>query len=239
MIAIFNLPNSCKVCSPEARTPPIVTSTGYLNDQFLGFTGSTPAGYYSTPSTMTPGTPGPLLRLKSGTESATPSVNGIIARNLLRLSALLNDEGYRTLANHACHTFSVEMLQHPFLFVGLLDAMVGLELGTRSVSGVLCTADISSSTVSRDGLASKTDQPISARELVVKKIRQEAGLATSTSTVTSSLVDIRPSHLGDFVGNQSFWLKSRNAMYKELKAGEPAKNYLMICETGSCKTVDI
>lgn len=188
---------------------------------------------------MTPGSPGPLLRLKTGTESATPSVNGVIARNLLRLSALLNDEGYRTLARHTCHTFSVEILQHPFLFVGLLDAVVGLNLGTRSVTGVLCTADVSSSTVSKDGLASKIDQPISARDLVVKKVREGAGLAISTASTTASLVDIRPSHSADFVGNASFWLKQRNTMYQELKPSEPAKNYLMICETGSCKMIDV
>lgn len=188
---------------------------------------------------MTPGTPGPLLRLKTGTESATPSVNGVIARNLLRLSALLNDEGYRTLSQYTCHTFSVEILQHPFLFVGLLDAVVGQSLGTRNITGVLCTADISSSTVSRDGLTSKTDQPLSARELVVKKVREEAGLAMSTASTTASVLDIRPSHSADFVGNPSFWLKSRNPMYKELKGAESQRNYLLICERGSCKTVDV
>ena len=216
----------------------ILTPTEYLNEQFLGYTGSTPAGYYSTPSASTPGSPGPLLRLKTGTESSTPSINGIIARNLLRLSALLNDEGYRELARHTCNTFSVEILQHPFLFVGLLDAVVGLNLGTRSVTGVLCTADVSSPTVSRDGLASKTDQPVSARDLVVQRIREECGLAISTASTTASLVDLRPDHSADFVGNTSFWLKQRNTLYGELKS-ESAKNYLMICETGSCKTVDL
>lgn len=188
---------------------------------------------------MPPGSPGPLLRLKTGTESSTPSVNGAIARNLLRLSAQLNDEGYRTLARHTCHTFSVEIIQHPFLFVGLLDAVVGLNLGTRSVTGVLGTVDISRSTVSHDGLASKTDKPISARDLVVQKVREEAGLAICTASTTTSLVDIRPAHSADFVGNPSFWLKQRNTLYNELKPGDPAKNFLMICATGSCKMVDV
>ncbi|PWY77424.1 hypothetical protein BO70DRAFT_339166 [Aspergillus heteromorphus CBS 117.55] len=212
----------------------------YLNDHFLAYVGTTPAGYYTTPSTVTPGTPGPLLRLKTGTESATPSVNGVIARNLLRLSSLLEDEGYQTLARQTCRAFSVEILQHPFLFVGLLDAIVGLETGTRNITGVFSTAVFPQGSVqASEGAINKTEeQPISVRDLIVQKIRAEAGLAVSTATTTASLLDIRPSHLGDFVGNQSFWLRTRNQLYKEIKS-EPAKNYLMVCERGRCSLVDI
>ena len=215
---------------------------GYLNENFSAFTGTTPAGFYSTPSTMTPGMPGPLLRLKTGTESATPSVNGVIARNLLRLGALLEDEEYRTLARQTCRSFSVEILQHPFLFVGLLDAVVGLETGTRHVTGVYSTPDIttSSSGQEHEPLANRANEPVSARDLVAKQARKEAGLtASTTSTTTVALVDIRPSHAGDFVGNPSFWLRTRNTMYKELKPTEPGKNYLMICEAGHCRMVDV
>ncbi|KAF9885084.1 hypothetical protein FE257_000724 [Aspergillus nanangensis] len=211
----------------------------YLNQNFLAYVGRTPAGYYSTPSTMTPGMPGPLLRLKTGTDSATPSVNGVIARNLSRLSNLLEDEDYRTLSRQTCHSFSVEILQHPFLFVGLLDAIVGLEAGTRNITGVLCTSTITHTGPQSDSLINKTDEPTSARDLIVQKLRAEAGMAISTSTVTTSLVDIRPSHVGDFVGNPSFWLRTRNTLFKDLKPPAPAKNYLMICEGGSCKNVNI
>ena len=191
---------------------------------------------------MTPGMPGPLLRLKTGTESATPSVNGVIARNLLRLGSLLEDEEYRTLARQTCRSFSVEILQHPFLFVGLLDAVVGLETGTRHVTGVYSTPDIttSSSGQEHEPLANRANTPVSARDLVAKQARKEAGLtASTTSTTTVALVDIRPSHAGDFVGNPSFWLRTRNTMYKELKPTEPGKNYLMICEAGHCRMADV
>ena len=199
----------------------------YLNEYFLAQSGSTAAGYYSTPSVTTPGMPGPLLRLKTGTESATPSVNGGIARNLLRLSALLGDESYRTLARQTCNTFAVEIIQHPFLFVGMLDVIVGLQIGTRTVTGVFSTADISSIPDPRgDSLLSRNDEP-------------GAGVAVSSSIVVTSIVDIRPSHLKDFVGNQSFWLKSRNVLFQDLKAAEPAKNYLMVCETGRCQIIDL
>ncbi|KAJ5677144.1 uncharacterized protein N7477_002777 [Penicillium maclennaniae] len=212
----------------------------YLNEYFLARTGSNPAGYYNTPSTMTPGMPPPLLRLKTGTESATPSVNGVIARNLLRLSALLEEMEYRTLARQTCNSFAVEIMQHPFLFVGLLDVIVGLQIGTSTVTGVFCTAEITNSTPSSsEGLVSRQNQPASARDLIVQKVRAQTGSRISSSIVAASLVDIRPSHLKDFVGNQSFWLKSRNPLFKDLKAGDRAKNYLMVCETARCRTVDL
>ncbi|OQD89752.1 hypothetical protein PENANT_c002G00080 [Penicillium antarcticum] len=192
----------------------------YLNEYFLAESGSTSTGYYSTSSVTTPGMPGPLLRLKTGTESATPSVNGVIARNLLRLAALLEDESYRSLARQTCNSFAVEIIQHPFLFVGLLDVIVGLQIGTRTVTGVFSTAELSSS-------LGRTEEPLSARDLIRRRVRAKAGMAVSSSIVVTSLIDIRPTHLKDFVGNQSFWLKSRNPLFKELKAAEPAKNYLM------------
>ncbi|KAJ5620071.1 hypothetical protein N7510_004055 [Penicillium lagena] len=211
----------------------------YLNEYFLARTGTTTAGYYTTSSKLTPGVPGPILRLKTGTESATPSVNGVIARNLLRLAALVEDDDYRTLARETCNSFSVEIMQHPFLFVGMLDVIVGLQIGTRTVTGVFCTADVSSLPGREEGLLSRVDEPTSARNLIIQRVRAEAGHSLSPSRTTTSLVDVRPSHLKDFVGNQSFWLKSRNPLFKELKAAEPPKNYMLVCETGTCKNVDL
>lgn len=193
---------------------------------------------------MTPGMPGPLLRLKTGTESATPSVNGVIARNLLRLAALLEEEEYRTLARQTCHAFAVEIMQHPFLFVGLLDVIAGLQIGTRTVTGVFCTAEIANETSTGDeGLVSQRDQPMSTRNLIVQRVRAEVGTGVCSTLAVASVIDVRPSHLKDFVGNQSFWLKGRNPLFKDLKAGEPAKNYLMVCESGCesgrCSIVDL
>lgn len=220
-------------------------TTEYLNNNFLAYVGSTPAGYYSTPSNMTSDMPGPLLRLKTGTESATPSVNGVIARNLLRLANLLEDDDYRLLCRQTCHSFAVEILQHPFLFVGLLDAIAGLEAGSRNFTGVLSTTLLpqagpgSPNRLNSNSDESTSDEPTSVRELIVQRLRAEAGQAISTSTTTVSLIDIRPSHVGDFVGNQSFWLRTRNKLYKDLKPTEPAKNHILVCEGGSCKMMDV
>ncbi|KAI5301649.1 hypothetical protein KEM56_001499, partial [Ascosphaera pollenicola] len=94
-------------------------------------------GYFTTPSSFPPGVPPPLLRLKEGTDSAHPAANGIIIQNLLRLSNLFNDETYTKLAEETMAAFAVEILQHPFLFVNLLDGVVGLEVGVKGVVGVI------------------------------------------------------------------------------------------------------
>jgi hypothetical protein len=110
--------------------------------------------------------------------------------------------------------------------------IVGLQIGTRTVTGVFSTAELPSS-------HGRTEQPQSARDLIRQRVRAKAGMAVSSSIVVTSLIDIRPTHLKDFVGNQSFWLKSRNPLFKELKAAEPAKNYLMVCEAGKCTIADL
>lgn len=165
--------------------------------------------------------PGPLLRLKGGTDSATPSVNGVIARNLLRLSSLLEDETYRKLARETANTFAVEILQHPFLFVNLLDVVVGLEMGARNITGVVATD-------------SPTGFP--GKEGVTERVRAEAGLAASTSTATVALVDVRPS---SEAAVPSAWLKSRNPLFRDLKPASPPRNFLLVCETGRCRIVDV
>lgn len=160
-----------------------------------------------------------------------PSVNGVIARNLLRLSSILEENSYRVLARQTCQSFAVEILQHPFLFVGLLDVIVGLNTGTRNITAVVA-ADSSLSTLTEGGA------PPSAWNGLVKRIRAGAGptLSTSSNTV-AALVDVRNSSQGVSTGNKSSWLRTRNPLFKDLKAGD--KNYLLICEEGRCRTVNL
>ncbi|KAI5289270.1 hypothetical protein KEM54_004138 [Ascosphaera aggregata] len=113
----------------------------YLNGHFLSYedpiNSAKSTGYYMTPSPFPSGVPPPLLRLKQGTDSAHPAANGVIVKNLLHLSSLLNDETYARLAEETVAAFAAEILQHPFLFVGLLDGVVGLEAGVKGVVGVV------------------------------------------------------------------------------------------------------
>jgi uncharacterized protein YyaL (SSP411 family) len=205
----------------------------YLNENFISHIpdSETSSGYYMTSSNPPPGTPGPLLRLKPGTDSATPSANGIIAQNLLRLSALLEDDKYRTLAEQTCNAFSVEILQHPFLFVGLLDAIVSLEIGVKSVVGVLGSGSLTPSTIFGDKLNPATEEA-SCVDIAVEKARGEVGPATSTSTAVVSLVNFM-SKEGE---EKTKWLRERNQTLRNLEGG---KNFLLVCEGKSCRRVDM
>jgi uncharacterized protein YyaL (SSP411 family) len=73
-----------------------------------------------------------LLRLKDGMDNAEPSANGVSARNLFRLGAMLDDDKYTAQAKETLHAFEAEIMQHPFLFPGLLDALVMERFGVRS-----------------------------------------------------------------------------------------------------------
>ncbi|TPX24213.1 hypothetical protein DIZ76_013556 [Coccidioides immitis] len=217
----------------------------YLNRYFLATAsdGTTPAGYYMTPQNMPGDVPGPLFRLKTGTDAATPSTNGVIAQNLLRLASLLEDDSYKALARHTCSAFAAEMLQHPFLFVGLLDVVVGLEVGVKSVIGVL--GHDTTAVRSSEGPRMAVEGQESAREVfdsptaasVIRKMRDEAGSAISTSTAVLALVDVRTGDADQHgaVG-LSAWLGKRNTLLKDLR---PGKNFLLVCETGACRTIDL
>lgn len=122
-------------------------------------------------------------------------------------------------------------MQHPFLYVNLLDAMVGLELGVRNITGVLAT-DVVATTIQKDA-AAETQANKDAADVVRERVRAEAGSAACTSVTTVSVVDVRGSNAS------TTWLQSRNPLFKELKPGTPPKNYLLVCETGSCRIVDI
>lgn len=194
----------------------------YLNKYFISVSASDSSictGFYMTPSEAVTDTPGALFRLKTGTDSATPSTNGVIAQNLLRLSSLLEDESYKLKARQTCHAFAVEIMQHPFLFVGMLDVIVGLEIGTKSVTGVLGRA------------AATGDDSAKAESDLIHKIRAEAGRTASTSAAVLSMVDVRQSQT-----DTSGWLRERNPLLTELASG---KDYMLICEAGSCRTVDV
>ncbi|GBF61148.1 spermatogenesis-associated protein [Trichophyton mentagrophytes] len=194
----------------------------YLNKYFISVSASDSSictGFYMTPSEAVTDTPSALFRLKTGTDSATPSTNGVIAQNLLRLSSLLEDESYKLKARQTCHAFAVEIMQHPFLFVGMLDVIVGLEIGTKSVTGVLGRA------------AATGDDSVKAESDLIRKIRAEAGRTASTSAAVLSMVDVRQSRTAT-----SSWLRERNPLFTELSSG---KDYMLICEAGSCRTVDV
>ncbi|KAF1917819.1 hypothetical protein BDU57DRAFT_445707 [Ampelomyces quisqualis] len=86
-------------------------------------------GFFSTPENQTD----LIMRLKDGMDSAEPGTNGVSARNLDRLGALLEDKSYTSKARETASAFEAEMMQHPFLFPSMMDAVVAGKLGMRHV----------------------------------------------------------------------------------------------------------
>jgi uncharacterized protein YyaL (SSP411 family) len=87
-------------------------------------------GFFSTPE----GQIDLILRLKDGMDNAEPSTNGVSAQNLNRLASLLEDEDYRKKASKTLGAFEAEVMQHPFLFVGLMDTVVVARLGMKGIA---------------------------------------------------------------------------------------------------------
>ncbi|KAL9136183.1 MAG: hypothetical protein Q9175_002616 [Cornicularia normoerica] len=94
------------------------------------FTSSDSPGFYTTPS---PHPPDLLLKLKSGMDAAEPSSNNISARNLYRLSSMLDDASYFKKAKETVEAFEAEVDQFPFTFSGMLGSVVMGRLGLKSV----------------------------------------------------------------------------------------------------------
>jgi uncharacterized protein YyaL (SSP411 family) len=84
-------------------------------------------GFFSTPKDQSD----LIMRLKDGMDNAEPGTNGVSARNLDRLGALLEDEEYSKKARDTASAFEAEIMQHPFLFSGMMDAVVVGKLGIK------------------------------------------------------------------------------------------------------------
>ncbi|PFH59810.1 hypothetical protein XA68_11858 [Ophiocordyceps unilateralis] len=84
-----------------------------------------PAGaFFSTTGTC----PHTILRLKDGMDTSLPSTNAVSASNLFRLGT----DRYSALARGTVNAFEAEILQHPWLFPGLLASVVTARLGMGS-----------------------------------------------------------------------------------------------------------
>jgi uncharacterized protein YyaL (SSP411 family) len=74
-----------------------------------------------------------IVRLKDGMDTAEPSMNGISARSLFRLSSLLNEPDYAKHAKRTLHGFEAEIQEMPYVYLGLMEVVVAEQLGVRSV----------------------------------------------------------------------------------------------------------
>jgi uncharacterized protein YyaL (SSP411 family) len=76
-----------------------------------------------------------IITLKPGTDSDLPSPNGVIAQNLWYLASYLpmKKAKYQKLAKDTIESFAVEIIQHPFLFVSALGAVVMDAAGVKTM----------------------------------------------------------------------------------------------------------
>lgn len=73
-----------------------------------------------------------ILRLKDGMDTSLPSTNAVSVSNLYRLGQLLDDEKFSGMARNSINAFEAEILQHPWLFPGLLGGVVAARLGSQT-----------------------------------------------------------------------------------------------------------
>lgn len=121
----------------------------YLDEHFIA---STTGGYFQCPRPTTSSPPEQIIRLKPGTDNALPSPNGIICTNLLYLSSYIQSQSptqslesptasYVPTARAILNAFAVEILQHPFLYVTLLGALVMEQVGLKTIIAPMTTKD--------------------------------------------------------------------------------------------------
>ncbi|KAI9831224.1 MAG: hypothetical protein M1819_005152 [Sarea resinae] len=178
-------------------------------------TPSTGGGFFSTPASQ----PDLLLRLKDGMDNAEPSTNGISAQNLFRLSSLLEDPLYAARAKETIAAFAPEVLQHPSLFVSILQAVVGAECGVR------CTIVCGNEDEDGDGANYRGEggERQERAKLVKDKLRAWKAEATEKPSV---LVRLDPARR-----RECEWLRARNSV---LSAMEIDERRILVCERGVC-----
>ena len=149
-----------------------------------------------------------ILRLKDGMDTSEPSTNGISASNLWRLSSFLENSSYAEKAKETARAFESEMLQYPWLFGSFMPGLVAGRLGLK---GVVVVGK------GNDGKEEMDD--LGRRKIQEWQGRARGGLG--------SLVVLKE--------GRNDWLRGRNPLLKDLKAGEGGKSRVFVCEQGRCR----
>lgn len=169
------------------------------------------SSYNPTPTiTISSEAPTLPLRLKPGTDNIEPSANAITAQNLLSLATLLEDSKYASLAASTVNAFAVEIVQHPFLFVNMLNQIVRSQVGLRNVTLVTSTPNITGEEVS--AILKQNDITRDSRTLVSCV---SSGQDSWLKQRNELLRDIKPKENGKDV-----IMICENGSCRELQAGE-------------------
>ncbi|KIW68238.1 hypothetical protein PV04_04195 [Phialophora macrospora] len=120
----------------------------YLDEHFIA---STTGGYFQCPHPRASSPAEQIIRLKPGTDNALPSPNGTICTSLLYLASYIQSQSpsqqtittnsYIPHARATLDAFAVEILQHPFLYVTFLGALVMDQVGVKTIVAPMTTKD--------------------------------------------------------------------------------------------------
>lgn len=149
-----------------------------------------------------------------------PSTNAVIAQNLFHLSSLFEDESFASLGKSTVDAFAVEILQHPFLFVGMLSALIMLQVGLRNVVQVQPSGSAAGEQLQASEVWAKLKSKNITRDgkTLVSLVRQSSASETD-------------------------WIVSRNPLLAGLIKGDidgsaatdGGRERILVCEAGSCR----
>ena len=217
-----------------------------LNTAFLS---SDSQGYYSTSSPQQPSPkfsntteaateipPTLPLRLKPGTDNTEPSPNSLTALNLLHLSSLLSDTTYHSLALSTLNAFAVEVIQHPFLFVGMLRAVVASQVGIRNVTVITSSSTDTTPDEIRTILKNHNITQDSRTLITVLNIPPSSS-SSSSRTTTAVEAAARPSAAAPS------YLQTRNPLLSNISPSATSASAsastpnpkILLCENGTCR----
>ncbi|KAK9455983.1 hypothetical protein V1511DRAFT_457736 [Dipodascopsis uninucleata] len=74
-----------------------------------------------------------ILRIKSGADAVEPSANSISSSNLYRLSALIGNSKFESLAQNTVSAFTHDLLTQPYSYCGMLQSLVATKEGMSTI----------------------------------------------------------------------------------------------------------
>ena len=167
-----------------------------------------------------------LLRLKSGMDNAEPSANTLSASNLLRLSSLLEDEEYNTLARKTVMAFEAEIEQWPGSFPGLLGGVAWAAVGGK---GVWIVGGEDEGEV--EGGEGKQEENADMKFKTAEKVPTVSNVLAHLRAGTGTGRTVLRVRAGDL------WLKKRNPLVMALDVKERDTVKVVVCEAGKCRDV--
>ncbi|CAK7273155.1 hypothetical protein SEPCBS119000_005499 [Sporothrix epigloea] len=162
---------------------------------------SSSGGFYRTRQGPDLATGCELLRLKDGMDTTLPATNAVAASNLFRLGSLLADAAYTKLARETIRAFEAEILQHSWLFPGLLAQVVSARLGGPQIAVV----EAAEPTTVDNLVAAYLQKPRAGLRSLVYVSGKEADSSEAWLLDRNSKLGSLPKEVGAYVLKDGVW----------------------------------